>query len=105
MQLEDRWRNPERWVVRRRACGMTMCSAALDRRRDRRMGLGTLGPGPTRHQCQPAGPDSAGPARWFHEHLGITMTAADHNDPRWQQQAGTMAFAPFPPQPALSTCA
>jgi glyoxylase I family protein len=42
--------------------------------------------------------DPAGLARWYHDHLGITLTPTNYNDMPWQQQAGPTAFAPFPLQ-------
>ena len=42
--------------------------------------------------------DPAALARWYQEHLGITVTPTSYNDTPWQQQAGPTAFAPFPLQ-------
>jgi predicted enzyme related to lactoylglutathione lyase len=35
-------------------------------------------------------------ARWYDEHLGVTLTPANYDDDPWQQQAGPTAFQPFP---------
>jgi len=37
-------------------------------------------------------------ARWYHEHLGVTVTPANYNDVPWQQEAGPTVFQPFPLQ-------
>ena len=34
-------------------------------------------------------------ARWYQEHLGVTMTPSSYDEPVWQQQAGPTVFAPF----------
>lgn len=35
-------------------------------------------------------------ARWYQEHLGVTRTPDNYDDPAWQQEAGTTVFQPFP---------
>lgn len=35
-------------------------------------------------------------ARWYQDHLGVTMTPTKAGDPVWQQEAGKTVFAPFP---------
>ena len=35
-------------------------------------------------------------ARWYQEHLGVTMEPSKADDPVWEQQAGQTVFAPFP---------
>jgi predicted enzyme related to lactoylglutathione lyase len=35
-------------------------------------------------------------ARWYHEHLGITLTPSDYGQEPWRQAAGTTVFEPFP---------
>jgi glyoxylase I family protein len=39
--------------------------------------------------------DPKGLARWYQEHLGVTMTPSSEGDPVWQQEAGPTVFAPF----------
>jgi len=34
-------------------------------------------------------------ARWYQEHLGVTMTPSSEGDPVWEQEAGPTVFAPF----------
>ena len=34
-------------------------------------------------------------ARWYQDHLGVTMTPAKEGDPVWEQEAGATVFAPF----------
>jgi len=40
--------------------------------------------------------DPARLARWYYEHLGITLTPGSYDELPWEQQAGPTAFAPFP---------
>ena len=40
--------------------------------------------------------DPKGLARWYQEHLGITMTPDNYEDDCWRQEAGFTVFAPFP---------
>ena len=40
--------------------------------------------------------DPVGVARWYQQHLGITLTPKSYQDPVWQQEAGPTAFEPFP---------
>ena len=35
-------------------------------------------------------------ARWYQEHLGVTMTPSDTVADPWRQEAGPTVFAPFP---------
>ncbi len=35
-------------------------------------------------------------ARWYHQHLGVTLTPSSEGDPVWQQEAGPTVFSPFP---------
>ncbi len=35
-------------------------------------------------------------ALWYREHLGIALIPPDYNELPWQQEAGPIAFAPFP---------
>lgn len=35
-------------------------------------------------------------ARWYAEHLGVTITPASYGDEPWRQEAGVTVFAPFP---------
>jgi glyoxylase I family protein len=37
-------------------------------------------------------------AQWYQEHLGVTRTPDNYDDPCWTQQAGPTVFAPFPEQ-------
>ena len=34
-------------------------------------------------------------ARWYQQHLGISLTPSSYEDSVWQQQAGPTVFAPF----------
>lgn len=34
-------------------------------------------------------------ARWYQDHLGVSILPQSNGDPVWQQQAGPTAFAPF----------
>lgn len=40
--------------------------------------------------------DPVGVARWYQQHLGITLTPKSYQDPVWHQAAGPTAFEPFP---------
>ncbi len=40
--------------------------------------------------------DPKGLARWYQEHLGITMTPDNYEDDCWRQEAGFTVFQPFP---------
>jgi predicted enzyme related to lactoylglutathione lyase len=40
--------------------------------------------------------DPAALARWYQEHLGVTVVPSSYDDLGWQQQAGPTAFSPFP---------
>jgi predicted enzyme related to lactoylglutathione lyase len=35
-------------------------------------------------------------ARWYSEHLGVTLTPSDYDHDAWVQQAGPTVFEPFP---------
>ena len=35
-------------------------------------------------------------ARWYRDHLGISLIPTSYEEPGWEQQAGPTAFAPFP---------
>jgi len=35
-------------------------------------------------------------ARWYRDHLGISLIPTNYEEPGWEQQAGPTAFAPFP---------
>jgi len=35
-------------------------------------------------------------ARWYQEHLGISLTPSSDGGSPWQQETGTTAFSPFP---------
>src|SRR5262245_60089800 len=35
-------------------------------------------------------------ARWYSEHLGVTLTPSDYDHEAWHQQAGPTVFEPFP---------
>ncbi len=35
-------------------------------------------------------------ARWYEQHLGISLTPSGNGESPWQQEAGPTAFAPFP---------
>jgi len=37
-------------------------------------------------------------AQWYQDHLGVTRTPDNYDDPCWNQQAGPTVFAPFPEQ-------
>jgi predicted enzyme related to lactoylglutathione lyase len=39
-------------------------------------------------------------ARWYQEHLGVTKTPDNYDDPCWRQDAGPTVFAPFPKETA-----
>jgi predicted enzyme related to lactoylglutathione lyase len=34
--------------------------------------------------------------QWYQDHLGITLTPSNDDEPPWQQAAGSTVFAPFP---------
>jgi glyoxylase I family protein len=36
--------------------------------------------------------------RWYQEHLGVTLTPGNYDEPPWRQEAGPTVFAPFPEQ-------
>jgi glyoxylase I family protein len=40
--------------------------------------------------------DPDGLGRWYQQHLGITLTPTNYDDPVWQQEAGPTVFSPFP---------
>src|SRR5438876_6713400 len=42
--------------------------------------------------------DPSALSRWYQEHLGVTLTPANYDEPPWQQEAGPTVFAPFPEQ-------
>ncbi len=35
-------------------------------------------------------------ARWYQDHLGVSMVPKKEGDPSWRQEAGDTVFAPFP---------
>ena len=35
-------------------------------------------------------------AEWYKKHLGVELVPSDYNQKPWLQEAGPMAFAPFP---------
>ena len=35
-------------------------------------------------------------AKWYQQHLGISLIPSNYNEKPWQQEAGPTAFAPFP---------
>jgi len=35
-------------------------------------------------------------ARWYRDHLGISLIPTNYEEPGWEQRAGPTAFAPFP---------
>jgi glyoxylase I family protein len=35
-------------------------------------------------------------ARWYQQHLGISLTPTGHEDSVWEQEAGPTVFTPFP---------
>jgi predicted enzyme related to lactoylglutathione lyase len=35
-------------------------------------------------------------AKWYEQHLGVTITPTEYGQSPWQQQAGPTVFAPFP---------
>jgi predicted enzyme related to lactoylglutathione lyase len=39
--------------------------------------------------------DPKGIAKWYNDHLGVTLTPGNYNDPAWRQEAGTTVFEPF----------
>lgn len=40
--------------------------------------------------------DAAGLARWYQEHLGVTVVPSNYGDEPWRQEAGPTVFGPFP---------
>ncbi len=40
--------------------------------------------------------DPKGLARWYQQHLGISLTPTSPDDSVWEQEAGPTAFSPFP---------
>ena len=40
--------------------------------------------------------DPAALAEWYEQHLGVTKTPNNYDDPVWEQVAGPTVFAPFP---------
>jgi glyoxylase I family protein len=40
--------------------------------------------------------DPEGLARWYEQHLGVTLTPTSYLAPVWQQEAGPTIFNPFP---------
>lgn len=40
--------------------------------------------------------DSTGLARWYQQHLGISLTPTSYEDSVWVQEAGPTVFSPFP---------
>jgi len=39
--------------------------------------------------------DPAALARWYQQHLGVTLTPSSYEEPVWQQEAGPTVFSPF----------
>lgn len=35
-------------------------------------------------------------AKWYEDHLGVTVTPGNYEDPPWLQEAGVTVFEPFP---------
>lgn len=35
-------------------------------------------------------------AKWYADHLGVTLTPQSYDEPSWQQAAGSTVFQPFP---------
>ena len=35
-------------------------------------------------------------ARWYRDHLGVSLVPSNYDEPGWQQEAGPTGFAPFP---------
>ena len=35
-------------------------------------------------------------ARWYQQHLGVSLTPSSYEEPVWQQEAGPTVFSPFP---------
>lgn len=35
-------------------------------------------------------------ARWYQDHLGVTLTPTDYDSEPWRQEAGPTVFQPFP---------
>jgi glyoxylase I family protein len=40
--------------------------------------------------------DAAALARWYQDHLGVTVVRSNYGDEAWRQEAGPTVFAPFP---------
>jgi glyoxylase I family protein len=40
--------------------------------------------------------DPVAVARWYQEHLGVTLTPTNYEEPPWQQEAGPSGISPFP---------
>lgn len=40
--------------------------------------------------------DPASLARWYQEHLGVTIIPSTYEESGWRQEAGPTAFSPFP---------
>jgi glyoxylase I family protein len=40
--------------------------------------------------------DASALARWYQDHLGVTLTPSSYDELGWQQEAGPTAFSPFP---------
>lgn len=40
--------------------------------------------------------DPATLARWYQDHLGVTVTPTSYGEAPWQQEAGPTVFQPFP---------
>jgi predicted enzyme related to lactoylglutathione lyase len=40
--------------------------------------------------------DPAALGRWYHEHLGISLTPSSYGELPWLQEAGPTVFSPFP---------
>jgi predicted enzyme related to lactoylglutathione lyase len=42
--------------------------------------------------------DPSSLARWYQEHLGVSLVPTSYEESPWHQEAGPTAFAPFPEQ-------
>jgi predicted enzyme related to lactoylglutathione lyase len=40
--------------------------------------------------------DPAAVRHWYHQHLGVTVTPTDYEQPSWHQEAGPSVIEPFP---------
>jgi len=40
--------------------------------------------------------DPEGLARWYRDHLGVSLTPTNYDDAAWTQEAGPTVFQPFP---------